>query len=88
MLSRLIPFLMLPVITRLYPSSEYIGLNDLSTTFIQFASALSVCGMYDAMFRLFFDDDNEDKQSSPVLIGFDLKLSLVHQKLLLTKLFS
>jgi len=62
MLSRLIPFLMLPVITRLYPSSEYIGLNDLSTTFIQFASALSVCGMYDAMFRLFFDDDNFDTQ--------------------------
>lgn len=60
--SRLIPFLMLPVITRLYPSAEYIGLNDLSTTFIQFASALSVCGMYDAMFRLFFDDDNFDTQ--------------------------
>lgn len=62
MISRLIPFIMLPVITRLYPSSEYIGLNDLSTTFIQFAAALSVCGMYDAMFRLFFDNDTLDSQ--------------------------
>lgn len=62
MISRLIPFLMLPIITRLYPSSEYVGLNDLSTTFIQFAAALSVCGMYDAMFRLFFDDDKLESQ--------------------------
>lgn len=62
MISRLIPFLMLPIITRLYPSSEYIGLNDLSTTFIQFAAALAVCGMYDAMFRLFFDDNKLDTQ--------------------------
>lgn len=54
-ISRFIPMIMLPVITRLYPNSEYIGLNDLSTTFISFAAALAVCGMYDAMFRLFFD---------------------------------
>lgn len=62
MISKLIPFFMLPIITRLYPSSEYMGLNDLSTSFIQFASALAVCGMYDAMFRLFFDDDNINMQ--------------------------
>lgn len=58
MISRFIPMLMLPIITRLYPSTTYIGLNDLSTTFISLMSALAVCGMYDAMFRLFFDDDS------------------------------
>lgn len=62
MISKLIPFVMLPIITRLYPNSEYIGLNDLSTTFVQFAAAIAVCGMYDAMFRLFFDDDRLDAQ--------------------------
>ena len=62
MISKLIPFIMLPVITRLYPNSEYIGLNDLSTTFVQFAAAIAVCGMYDAMFRLFFDDDRLSAQ--------------------------
>lgn len=62
MISKLIPFIMLPIITRLYPKSEYIGLNDLSTTFVQFAAAIAVCGMYDAMFRLFFDDDRLDAQ--------------------------
>lgn len=62
MISKLIPFIMLPIITRLYPNSEYIGLNDLSTTFVQFAAAIAVCGMYDAMFRLFFDDDKLEAQ--------------------------
>lgn len=63
MMSRLIPMLMLPVITRLYPNSEYIGLNDLNQTFISFAQALAVCGMYDAMFRVFFEyKQNEDQR--------------------------
>lgn len=61
-ISRFIPMIMLPIITRLYPNSEYVGLNDLSTTFISFAAALALCGMYDAMFRLFFDDDKLDFQ--------------------------
>lgn len=61
-ISRFIPMIMLPVITRLYPDSEYVGLNDLSTTFISFAAALALCGMYDAMFRLFFDDKKLDFQ--------------------------
>ena len=61
-ISRFIPMIMLPIITRLYPNSEYVGLNDLSTTFISFAAALALCGMYDAMFRLFFDDKKLDFQ--------------------------
>lgn len=57
-ISKIIPMVMLPIITRLFPSSEYVGLNDLSTTFISFAAAIALCGMYDAMFRLFFDKDD------------------------------
>lgn len=53
---------MLPIITRLYPSTEYMGLNDLSTSFVSFASALAVCGMYDAMFRCYFDNEEIDEQ--------------------------
>lgn len=62
MISKFIPLIILPILTRLYPSSKYIGLNDLSLTFISFASALAVCGMYDAMFRLFFDDKSKEWQ--------------------------
>lgn len=72
MISRFIPMIMLPIITRLYPSSEYIGLNDLSQTFISFAQALAVCGMYDAMFRAFFDykELNDQKKVCSTALGF------------------
>lgn len=62
MISRFIPLIMLPIIAKLYPSPKYIGLNDLSHTFISFAQALAVCGMYDSMFRLFFDQKSKDWQ--------------------------
>ena len=60
-ISRIIPFIMLPVVTRLMPNAEYYGLNDLSITIISVGQAIAVFGMYDAMFRLFFD--KEDKNS-------------------------
>ena len=72
MISKFIPMIMLPIITRLYPSSEYIGLNDLSQTFISFAQALAVCGMYDAMFRIFFDykELEDQKKVCSTALGF------------------
>ena len=79
MISKFIPMIMLPILTRLYPSSEYLGLNDLSTTFISFASALAVCGMYDAMFRLFFDDDTlkGQKKVCSTAMGFVLIMTVL-----------
>lgn len=59
-ISKIIPILMVPIITRLFPSSFYFGLNDLTTTIISFFSAFAVMGMYDAMYRMFFEKDNED----------------------------
>ena len=49
-IGKIIPFLMLPILTRLYPSSEYLGLNDLYSTIVSFAGVMALCGMYDAMF--------------------------------------
>lgn len=57
-ISKMIPIIMMPIITRLMPDSFYFGLNDLTTTVVSFASALALMGMYDAMFRLFFEDDD------------------------------
>lgn len=54
-ISKIIPLIMVPIVTRLMPSSEYYGLNDMANAVISFASALAIMGMYDAMFRLFFD---------------------------------
>lgn len=58
--SKVIPFIMLPIITRLMPDAVYFGLNELVTTFVSLGTAIAILGMYDAVFRLFFDDDSED----------------------------
>lgn len=59
MISKIIPFIMLPVVTRLMPSSFYFGLNDISTVIVSFGQAIAIMGMYDAMFRMFFEKDSE-----------------------------
>lgn len=57
-ISRIVPLIMLPVVTRLMPNTSYFGLNDLTTTIISVCQAIAVFGMYDAMFRLFFDKED------------------------------
>ncbi len=59
---KMIPFLMLPVITRLMPDAGYYGLNDLSNTLASAFQAIAVFGMYDAMFRLFFERNEPEYQ--------------------------
>lgn len=59
-IGKMLPFLILPVITRLLPNSYYMGLNDMSKTILSFAQAFAIVGMYDAMFRMFFEKDDLD----------------------------
>lgn len=56
-ISRIIPLLMIPVIARLMPDSTYFGIYDLSNTIISFGTSIAIMGMYDAMFRVFFDKE-------------------------------
>ena len=57
-INKIIPFIMLPIVTRMMPNSSYYGLNDLFTTIVSFAGALAMMGMYDAMYRMFFEKDD------------------------------
>lgn len=57
-ISKIIPLVMVPIITRLMPSSDYYGISDLSNTVVSFGSAIAVMGMYDAMYRMFFEQDD------------------------------
>lgn len=57
-ISKIIPLIMVPIITRIMPSTEYFGISDLSNTVVSFASAIAVMGMYDAMYRMFFEKDD------------------------------
>lgn len=59
-ISKIIPLIMVPIVTRIMPDASYFGISDLSNTVVQFGSAFAVMGMYDAMFRMFFEKDEED----------------------------
>lgn len=63
-INKLIPFLMLPIVTRLMPDSSYFGLSDLTNTLVTFGTAFSIMGMYDAAFRTFFDRDDAQFQKT------------------------
>lgn len=54
-ISKVIPLIMVPITTRLMPNASYFGISDLSNTVIQFGSAIAIMGMYDAMYRMFFE---------------------------------
>ena len=58
-ISKVIPLIMVPIVTRIMPDSSYYGISDLSNTVVQFGSAIAVMGMYDAMYRMFFEKEEE-----------------------------
>ncbi len=78
-ISHLIPLIMLPVVTRIMPSSEYFGLNDISNTVVSFGSAFAIMGMYDAMYRMFFENDRDEykKKVCSTTVVFTLSMSLI-----------
>ena len=59
-ISKLIPLIMVPIVTRIMPSTDYFGISDMSNTLVQFGSAIAIMGMYDAMYRMYFEKDEED----------------------------
>ena len=71
-ISKIIPFIMVPIVTRLMPGTLYFGLNDLISTITSFASAFAIMGMYDAMFRMFFEkvDDSYKKSVCSTALMF------------------
>ena len=84
-ISKLVPLLMLPIVTRLMPGTEYFGLSDMSHTALQFASAVAVIGMYDAMYRMFFEkeDENYKKGICSTTFVFTIATSIVVCSLML-----
>lgn len=84
-LNRIIPFIMLPLVTRLMPDTKYFGLNDLVNTVVQFGTAAAIMGLYDAVFRLFFEKEEllfKRKVCSTALV-FIICTSLITSLLLL-----
>lgn len=71
-ISKIIPFIILPILTRLYPNPEYMGLNDLVISIASMGSAIAILGINNAMFRLFFERDSLDykKEICSSALGF------------------
>ncbi len=84
-ISKLIPLIMVPIVTRLMPDSSYYGISDLSNTIISLFSAIAVLGMYDAMYRMFFEKEDEEykKDICSSAFAFTLLLSFVVAALML-----
>ena len=78
-IGKIIPLIMVPIITRIMPNSTYFGISDLSNTVVSFASALAIMGMYDAMYRMFFEKDDEEhkKMVCSTALIFTLVTSLL-----------
>lgn len=77
--SKIIPLIMVPVATRIMPNTDYYGISDLSNTVVQFGSAIAIMGMYDAMYRMFFEKDEEvyKKKLCSTALVFTVWTSLV-----------
>ncbi len=78
-ISKIIPLIMVPIVTRIMPGTEYFGISDLSNTLVQFGSAVAIMGMYDAMYRMFFEKEEESykKKVCSTAIMFTLATSAV-----------
>ena len=78
-MNKMVPLFMVPIVTRLMPNTEYYGMSDTLNVITSFCSALAVLGMYDAMFRMFFEKDTMEykKQVCSTSFYFTLFTSTV-----------
>lgn len=58
-LTKIVPFLMLPVLTRIITDPAVFGVFDIYTIIIRFGVPMAILGSYDAMFRLYFDGEDQ-----------------------------
>lgn len=78
-ISKAVPLIMIPIVTRIMPSSKYFGISDLANTLVSLASAFAILGMYDAMYRLFFEKEDiiYKKKICSTTLAFTIALSLI-----------
>lgn len=57
-LNKIVPFLLLPIITRMLPDASDFGVYSMYTTIVGFGTPLVVLGLNDAMFREYFEKDD------------------------------
>lgn len=58
-LNKIVPFLLLPIITRMLPDASNYGVYSIFNLLIEFGTSFAVLGLYDAMFRQYFEKDSK-----------------------------
>lgn len=77
MLEKAFPFLTLPIITRLLINPADYGVADMFNLIISFGRNIAILGMYDAIFREFFEDkDNKEYQKRVTATGMNIVLMI------------
>ncbi|MGL4393580.1 MAG: lipopolysaccharide biosynthesis protein [Fusobacteriaceae bacterium] len=59
-LVKVIPFITLPIITKMLPDTSAYGWVDLYNVALSFGTAISIMGIYDALFREFFEKKDDE----------------------------
>lgn len=89
MLTKALPFVTLPIITRLLPDASAYGIADMFNLINSFGTAIAVLGMYDAIFREFFEDkENQEYQKKVTSTGLAIVLVSSIIMILLTLVFN
>lgn len=57
-LNKIVPFLLLPVIARMLPNASDYGVYNMYSLVVGFGTPLAILGLYDAMFRQYFEKDD------------------------------
>ena len=65
-LQKALPFITLPIITKMLPNTSSYGMAEMFNLIISFGSAVAILGMYDAIFREFFEDKENTKYQKEV----------------------
>ncbi|MGL4866437.1 MAG: oligosaccharide flippase family protein [Cetobacterium sp.] len=89
MLTKALPFITLPIITRLLPDASAYGIVDMFNLINSFGIAIAVLGMYDAIFREFFEDkENIEYQKKVTSTGLGIVLCSSIIMILLVLIFN
>ena len=56
-LDKIVPLIMLPIVTRMLTDTADYGRFDMFNTIVSFGSSFAILGIYDAMFREYFEKD-------------------------------
>ncbi|MCB6569762.1 oligosaccharide flippase family protein [Eubacterium limosum] len=73
-LNKIVPLIMLPIVTRMLPNTGDYGRFDLFNMIIDFGSSFAVLGIYDAIFREYFEKDELQYKMKVTSTGMQIVL--------------